>query len=482
MPDNKMPSATGVRIAGDNYQWLHAWRMCLQALHEDATGNTSNPVLAIGVEEPGVGNGDDVVAHRAQAPNTYMQVKYAVDNRQPVNLGYLDEQKILSKMVATHKALTAGGTPVQMRLVTNRIIDPADVLLRDRDGRDNRLLPRAAEGGPKSERGKARALWASAAGKDENEATLLRFLADFYLDVGYDLDRLRAHVSLLMTANGLRSDDGAVTLGADWVSERVIAGQRRLPIEDIKQAVSNRGLQAGSPWTTVSIATIKRDELSHQADVSIDWVDHISGEQEWKRVTPKSPATWQDLASEIRTIPGLLQGRRRVLITGHMRQATGFLVGAELRRVRRYEVGIRQGEQLWTGGEQTPKYEIGSATTDLSQGPDTALIINVAATGTDAVLKWISREGLPIGQAFALTPRSGTGPNAVRSPSEANSLAIAIRDFARQHCTTSEVHLFLIGPLGLAVLLGHHWNRVSRTHIYEHLGTPDYEHAFSVDS
>lgn len=480
MPENQMPSATGVRIAGDNYQWLHAWRMCLEALNEDLTGKTSNPVVAIGVEEREVGNGDDVVVHRVQAPNTYMQVKYAVDGRQPVNLDYLDQQKILSKMVPTHEALTADGTPVQMRLVTNRTIDPTDLLMADHDGRDNRLLPRAAQGGPNSDRGKARALWASAAGVDE--ATLLGFLADFHLDVGYDLIRLRDHVSLLMTANGLRSDDDAISLGTDWVAGRVIAGQRRLSLGDIKQAVNERGLQAGSPWAIISIATIKRDELAHRAAVSIDWVDHMSGEQEWKRVTPREPATWDDLADEVRTIPGLLQARRRVLVTGHMRQATGFAVGAELRRVLGYEVGIRQGEQLWTGGDQTQPYGLESASTVLGQGTDAALIVNVAANGTDAVLGWTQRRGLPVGQAFAVTPRTGTGPNAVRNPGDANSLAIAVRDFARQHCTASELHLFLIGPLGLAVLLGHHWNRVTKTHVYEHLGTPDYEHAFAVDA
>lgn len=480
MPENQMPSPSGVRIAGDNYQWLHAWRMCLEALHEDLTGKTSNPVIAIGVEEIGVGNGDDVVVHRAQAPNTYMQVKYAVDGRQPVNLAYLDQQKILSKMVPTHKALTADGTPVQMRLVTNRTLDHTDLLVADRDGRDNRLLPRAAQGGPNSDRGKARALWASAAGEDE--ATLLRFLADFHLDTGYDLNRLRDHVGLLMTANGLKSDDEAISLGTDWVAGRVIAGQRRLPLGDIKLAVSDRELHAGRPWAIISIATIKRDELAYQAAVSIDWVDHMSGEQEWKRVTPKEPATWDDLAEQVRTIPGLLQARRRVLVTGHMRQATGFVVGAELRRVLGYEVGIRQGEQLWSGGEPTDPYGLESIAIGLNQGADAALILNVAANGTDAVLGWIKRQGLPVGQAFVLTPRTGTGPNAVGSPNNANSLAIAVRDFARQHCTASDLHLFLVGPLGLAVLLGHHWNRVTKTHLYEHLGTPDYVHAFTVDA
>jgi hypothetical protein len=32
------------------------------------------------------------------------------------------------------------------------------------------------------------------------------------------------------------------------------------------------------------------------------------------------------------------------------------------------------------------------------------------------------------------------------------------------------------------VLLGHHWNRLATTHVYEHLGPPAYTHAFAVEA
>lgn len=480
MPDNQIPSASGVRIAGDDYQWLHAWRMCMEALHEHLTGNRTNPAIAVGVEEAGVGNGDDVVLHRLQPPNAYMQVKYAVDHRTAVNLAYLDGQDILRKMVKAHRELTVDGTPVEMRLVTNRTIDPQDLLMKDRDGRDGRLLPRAGQGGPGSDRGKVRAEWATKAAVDET--TLLRFLADFHLDIAWDLDRLRKDVSLLMTANGLQSDAVAVTLGVDWVSQRVIAGHRRLGIDDIKQAVADLDLQAGSPWTTISVATIKRDQVAHQAAVSIDWVDHISGETDWKRVAPEPPATWEDLAAEVRSIPDQLGGDRRILVSGHIRQATGFLIGSELRRVMGYEVGVRQGDQLWTGEEQTTQYGLDVVETEHGVGSGTAMVINVAADAADDALRWIKQTGLPVGRALTVTPTVGLGPKAVPTPSAANSLAVAVRDLARRHSLSGDLHLFLIGPLGLAVLLGHHWNRVTTTHVYEHLGGPDYTRAFTVEA
>jgi hypothetical protein len=473
-----MPGPSGVRIAGDDYQWLHAWRTCMEMLHEDITSNTANPAVAVGVEEPGVGNGDDVVIHRLQPPNSYMQVKYAVDHRTAVNLAYLDQQNILRKMVKAHRQLTTTGTPVEMRLVTNRTIDPDDVLLRDRDGRDGRLLPRAAQGSDQSERGRARAEWAAKAKVDE--PTLMAFLAQFHLDIAYDLDRLRKDVSLLMTANGLRSDPVAVNLGADWISQQVIAGHRRLGVDDVKSAISTLNLQVGSPWTTISIATIKRDQVAHQAAVAIDWVDHIGGDTDWNRIAPEPPATWDDLAADIRSIPDRLGGQRRILVSGHMRQATGFLVGSELRRVMGYVVGIRQGDQLWTTEENTTHYELAVTETAAEAGPGTAIIVNVATDAAKTAISWITQTNLAVNKILTVAPARGVGPNSVSSPEDANSLAVAIRNHARQYSQEGELHLFLIGPLGLAVLLGHHWNRLTTTQIYEHLGGRDYAHAFTV--
>ncbi len=480
MTSNQMPSASGVRVAGDDYQWLHAWRSCLEALHDNLTGNAANPIVAVGVEEPCVGNGDDVVLHRTQPPNTYTQVKYAVDNRTAVNLDYLTTTGILRKMHETYAGLTGAGTPAEMRLITNRNADPNDILVTDRDGRDGRLLPRAAQGGPKSDRGKARAAWAAEAQTDEKH--LLELLAHLHFDIAYDLDRLRREVSLLMTASGLRSDPGAVALGVDWVSKQVIAGHRRLTLNDIKNAITALDLQTGSPWTTISVATITHDSLAEQASLSIDWVDRMSGATDWSRIAPAPPATWNDLATDIRAIPGQLGTNKRILVTGHMRQATGFLVGTELRRVKGYEVGVRQGDQLWTGEEPITSNVITNTQEDATAGPGTAVIVNVAADAAADAIDWIRESALPVSKILTITPTAGVGPRAVPNAAAANSLAIAIRDLARRHSRNGDLHLFLIGPLGLAVLLGHHWNRLTPTHTYEHLGGIDYTHAFTVDA
>ncbi|WP_431233186.1 SAVED domain-containing protein [Mycolicibacterium psychrotolerans] len=118
----------------------------------------------------------------------------------------------------------------------------------------------------------------------------------------------------------------------------------------------------------------------------------------------------------------------------------------------------------------------------VGSGNSTALIVNVAADAAPAAIEWIQKSQLAVGTIVTATPSAGTGPRAVPTPVAANTLAVAVRDLARRHANAESLHLFLIGPLGLAVLMGHHWNRVTTTHVYEHLGGPDYVHAFTVDA
>ncbi|WP_052053556.1 SAVED domain-containing protein [Rhodococcoides fascians] len=410
-------------------------------------------------------------------------MKYAVDNIIALGLSYLDDEGILGKMVTAHKNLTADGTAVELRLATNRTGAPTDLSPQQRDGRNQRLLPRVAEGGSTSAMGKARAAWATAAGT--NEAALLSFLDDFYLDIAYDLLSLRSDVGLLMTANGLRSDEKSVDLSSDWVAKQVIAGHRNLTLDDIKNAETVLDLNPGSPWTPCRSRRSRRSSTTTsptRAAVSIDWVDRIAGEKHWNRVAPTPPHTWAELASDIATVPMQLGGSRRILVGGHMRQATGFMVGAVLRSVLGYEVGVRQSDQIWTSEETTTPFPLDVTEESVDAGPDIAVIVNISYDAASQATEWIRRTELPVATIVTATPSTGTGPKVVPTPAAANSLAVEIRNVARRYASSRALHGFLIGPLGLAVLMGHHWNRVTTTHVCEHLGGQDYVHAFTVDA
>ncbi|MEV6266709.1 SAVED domain-containing protein [Kribbella sp. NPDC051936] len=477
-----MPRPTGVRIAGDRYQWLHAWRLCMRVVNEQRTHSSTNPGTAVGVECDDAGNLDDVVYYRGEPPNDYAQVKYAVDARTPINLEYLTSNDLLKKLVSSYRHLACNGERVRVSLITNRAIDPGDILLRDRDARDGRLVPRAAQGGPKSDRGLARKEWAKIA--DVTEADLLAFFEDFYLETSEDPVSLQREVSLLMTVNGLRSDEMAIDAATGWVARQVEDGHQRLSFDDIENAITMLSLQAGTPWTPISIATLSRDRLADQAQYALDWVDRIDGDDAFTKVAPKPPSTWEQLANDIEDIPNHLGEHRRLMLTGTMRQATGFKAGTVLRRVLGYEVGIRQGEQPWssevTAAAMLPIHH----QRDIGLGGDPALVVSVTTDATDAVVSWIKRTGIAVGTVHTAMPVGGQiGPRSVPDPEAANALAVGIRDLARQIAAPAgTLHLFLAGPLGLALLLGHHWNRVMPTVVYEHLGTTEYVQAFRVSA
>jgi CBASS immunity sensor of nucleotide second messenger signals len=70
-------------------------------------------------------------------------------------------------------------------------------------------------------------------------------------------------------------------------------------------------------------------------------------------------------------------------------------------------------------------------------------------------------------------PSEGAHNQSVAGPGQAVAYAQALRNAVRAQLETAPsdpVHLFLAGPGGLALLLGHRWNRVAPITVYEDLG------------
>jgi hypothetical protein len=464
-----------------------AWQACVTVLHDAATG-TTNPAVSVGVEVDNAGNVDDVVIRRRQPPHSYKQVKYAVDNRTPVNGDYLmaasrtGGPSILRKIAAAWRQLTSGGEPVELAIVTNRAPGPADPLISGRDARTRLLLPRAGEGGPGSARGKARAAWAKAAGLSEGE--LLELLAVLDFDLARDRMHLEETVKLTMFAAGLRSDDPALAAGADWVADQVVAGRRELGLDAIQNAVSSRALRAGPTRTIVSIATLTPDRLAAQAAYAIDWVDRFDGPDAYAKRRPKAPATWQQLQADIEDIPARLGAASHVAITGSLRLAPAFAVGAALRMVTNTDIAVMQRGTPWPSDApySTPIMPT-STDYDIGQGEDVAIAIEVATTITADVQAFLLDRHIPVGRLIVLGPPGGPRDNSVAGPEQACALGIGLRDAARRAAHgRPRVHLFLATPMGLALLLGHRWNRVAPTIVYEDLAALGYEAAFTVSA
>jgi hypothetical protein len=132
-----------------------------------------------------------------------------------------------------------------------------------------------------------------------------------------------------------------------------------------------------------------------------------------------------------------------VAITGSLRQATAFTVGAALRMVTSTDVAVMQRGALWTS--DTP-YDapIQPTITEIpvGQGNENAIAIEIATPIAADVHAILTSYSLPVSQLIVLGPPGGAPDNAIANPEDAAALAVGIRDAARRAALGSRVHPF----------------------------------------
>ncbi|MGW6914714.1 SAVED domain-containing protein [Kitasatospora sp. NPDC054939] len=466
------------------------WEACLTLLRENAA-RVPNPVQTVGVEYEGVGNVDDVVLLRGTPPSIYKQLKYTVDSSTPVNEEYLTKpspaggNSVLKKIALAWRQLTAEGDSADLVLATNRAPDPSDELVAVRDARTGLLMPKAATGRPGSKLGRARARWAQAAGLTESE--LGELLSTLRFDLAQDMVRYQEHLGLLMAVTGLRHGQRAVEAGANWVAKMVREGRRELTLEMVQAAVADLDLKAGPARAVLSIATLKPDPLAANADYALDWADRFDGETAFDKRHPLAPNTWEQLQTDIEAAPQHLPaGSTAISVTGDFRLAPAFLIGATFRMVTGTDLAIIQGSQLWSSADLYDTALVPDVMEHrLDQGDELAVAVAVATDPTDDVLDYLRDQNLPVSKLLVYAPPVGVANDkSVPDGSAANALAVGIRDhLRRQTRPVRRLHLFLATPRGLALLLGHRWNRLCQTVVYEDIKVGEgYQPAFTVQA
>jgi CBASS immunity sensor of nucleotide second messenger signals len=149
------------------------------------------------------------------------------------------------------------------------------------------------------------------------------------------------------------------------------------------------------------------------------------------------------------------------------------------------DIAVNQRGQLWSSSEPYNAPLAPTATEhSIGQGNELTVALAAATDPTEDVLEFISKHELPIDRLLILYPPAGAKDNAIPDAAAAVALAVGIRDTVRQASRNNpRVHLFLAGPLGLALLLGHRWNRVKPTVPYEDVQNElTYEAAFTLDA
>lgn len=479
------PSASGVRRGGDSFQDLFVWGAAMQVIRP------GSPYSHVEVEINGVGNFDDVVLRSTgDACDVCSQVKWATNTADLLDEDFLfavkkNGKSLLQKLYNSYVNLRAGGVPI-LRLITNRSLDAAHPLLGKVDGRTDLLVPHAAQAGAASAAAKKVAVWGAHVGASREG--LLEMLGHLQFWVGRTITAEREHVRALMVAAGLDDSDTALQHGLNTVADWVVGGKRVVSAEDIRTAVD--GLRRAEPSAILSVQAIDDDPHADEADVAVRWVDLFDGDQPWGRIQPRDPSSWQKMDREVAQAAETLeqQGWHSTLVRGAMRQATFFRVGVALPAVRQHTLRYRQGQQLWsTDAAKAPIETPRVHQTQLDLGDDLAAAVGVTLDPTAEVTAYLRTASIPANRLITVTPSAGPDDQSVSGAGQAVAYAEQIRNLVRAELARSpgaeRIHLFLAGPGGLALLLGHRWNRTRQTLVYEHLGVGrGYTLAFTIDA
>jgi hypothetical protein len=223
------------------------------------------------------------------------------------------------------------------------------------------------------------------------------------------------------------------------------------------------------------------------ATASLDWVDRFMGDDARTRRGLKDPREWDTrLRAELRAEIARVRARYdHVSIAGQARLPIWFAVGAELSEVSGATVSTTQLGDIWSS-DSSPTTSPELVMTDpraIGTGHETAITIAVSDDITAEVHAFVQRELSAVGAQRTITLATGPNGRAIRDAGEAVALALRIKEMVRDLVRTERseaIHLFLAMPHGLALLLGHVWDRMPPTQLYEDLTGSAYQPAFLI--
>ena len=466
-------SASGARIRGDDYQHLFAWLQVLRAIQ------VGSGIVEIGIEDPEAGNADDVTVYTDGREREYYQVKSSVDARETAGVEWLmkpsraDGPSIVQGFYRLWSSAADGGRP-KLALVTNRLALDGDPFLSSRDGRDGTVARGLRLAASRSKAGVARERLAEHLQVCEEE--MLLFLENLSFRLGKTNDDWIEVAKPYMFAAGLRYDEEAVSQGMKIVRGWVTGGQRKLTTAELRRAVEPLKRPDDLPAASLLVQAIDRDPMPEAATIVLDWANLFPGNEARVRRLPIDQGLWngqfrpelQRAAQDLRA-----QGHTNVLVRGYMRLPTWFAVGVELNKSAGFQVASFQGQTPWSSEGTLSDIVIEAVATDLGVGENLAIGIALAFDLSPDVLTYLRDQKIDVGHYVCLQPTGGANNQAIRNAAEARRWAYEVRDSIRrlvQEHRPSQIHLFLAGPHGAMLLLGHVWDRMPATQLYEDLG------------
>lgn len=469
--------ARAAAIRGDDLQHAIGWYWACQLLRDP-------DIESVSIEDASGGAFDDIVIRRRSSPGRYLQVKSSnyggvvVDEDWLLTAASSGGHSPLKHFYDTYTRLRATEEPFELELVTTRPFDHTDPFLGElRDSKTNRIRTALiAKAGARSRAGKTREAWA--AHLNASTGDLLAFLdAVTWNHCQSEATWLR-DTKPLMELAGLRTDDEATKTGARIVHDWVTDGRGPQTLEDVRSAVAKAGLLAVEGTLVFAVHGIDRDPTPVQPNVTLDFVDLYAGESSFSRKVLKSQDDWNALVLPAfdRAAKALSSYRiRRVYVTGSMRHPMWFATGRALPEVKRWALSLDQVGATWhtdVAPEETEPRLLADERVD--QGSDLAVAIALTADPTVDVRTYLLESGTSVGRLLVLGPEGDPSKSAVPSDAWAMGWTRAARERIRSAAAevgAVHVHLFFVCPAAVALMLGHQWNMLPPTTVYEYTAT-----------
>jgi hypothetical protein len=479
---------SGARYLGDDYQHLLTWLYAAQLLRRDPR------IVKVELEKYDAGNVDDLVVHRREGPGEYHQVKFSTKPAEDqLSADWFTERgkakkSPLERFHESWKNLAKDDVPPQMVFHTNRVPAAKDPILSCLSGDTALLVPGLERASGTSTAGKARTVWAKHLGT--SEAELLEMLNSLQIRAAREsLAELQDHCRLAMDAVGLLISSNAIDQGMIAARRWIEEGVREVVAETVSQLVDERHLRATEPRAFVLIQALARDPLPELATVALDWVDYFVGDNPGARRETTSPEVWnQHFAPELAAAEQRVRQLRdsRIRLTGAFRLTTAMYAGTVFSDTAGYTLAMagRSGGGEWfdvtSEGDQTP-VPIETIETVLGRGNEIAVGLSVSADVTDDVLNFLEREQIPVGH-FVNLRVAEPGRTSLLTANEMRGWAATSTDALRAlgRATPDVVHVFVSAPRPAAMLLGHQWNRMPRTQLWEELPPGRYMPSFTI--
>ena len=465
-------SPSSARIRGDDYQHLFTWVQVAKAIQE------GSDVTSIGIEDPDAENADDFTIYKRDGKREYYQVKSSVDGRNTMGQEWLTKSSGSGGSSALQRfyklwANEPDGNKPTITLVTNRLPAPADPLLSRRDGRDCTVARALESADMKSGLGGICKKLAEHLGVTKMET--VEFFRNLRFVLGaadeYWMEMAASH----MLAGGLLHDKGSIMQGVEIVRSWVTAGKRRIDADELLRAVEPLKRPDGLPSATILVQEIDRDPAPDNAVVVLDWVDSFPGSEPRVRRRPSESTLWNEqFRPQLKQAVRCLRGHTRVLVRGHMRLPTWFALGVELGKTAGFQVASLQHDAAWSSEGSPSDVPIEHAVKTLGSGRDLAVGISLASDLSQDALEYLDGRRNDVGKYAHVFPLDGANNTAVGSAAEARGWAYGIRNLVRslvREHRPDNMHLFLATPHGVALLLGHLWDRMPPTQTYVDLGT-----------